>query len=115
MRATYDMKLEAIALCQDQPAWMVKERLGLDETVRTIQRWTNQAFGTRPTHRSIGRVNMLRDAVAAELELRGHDRRRCDLCKRGSFHQCLIRKQNSEPGVDSLCFVCWRCTRRGDF
>lgn len=114
MRATYETKMEAIALCQDEPAWMVKERLGLDESVRTIQRWCRLAYGKRPTHKQITRRDVLRDAVVATMMDLGHDPHRCGICGRVSFHECRIRKASSEPGVGSLVFVCSRCTRLGD-
>jgi len=97
-----------LALC-DQPAWIVKERFGLAEDVRTLQRWARREYGTIPTRRQLARRNPEREVLVRRMESGGLHRR---YCVRGhtSFHPCLIRAFRGEH-----VFVCRKHAVRGDF
>lgn len=92
----------------DQPAWIVKERYGLEQDVRTLQRWARREYGTIPT-----RQVMLADRERYKLVLRaeadGLDRRYC-VNGHVSYWPCLLRRIG-----DGYAFVCRKHSRRGDF
>jgi hypothetical protein len=107
---------EILALAQSPerpPAWEIKERLGLRQSVRQVQRLIHSRLGPRPTRRAIERRDVLRDAVVYEMERGGLDRHYC-LEGHHSLHPCLVRKIHPEPGVGSLAFVCRKHGVAGD-
>lgn len=114
MRATYDLKLEAIDLYREHPASVVKEMLGLEETPRTIQRWAGRVHGRRPTVRSLYRHDVLRTRVMALMVAGGLHDHYCSVHQGMSFHPCLIRELARDQSIGSLVFVCSKCSTPGD-
>jgi hypothetical protein len=112
MRANHNQKLEAVELCRERPALMVKEILGLEETPRTIQRWYGRVYGPRPTRRDLERHDVLRTRVVALMIAGGLNERYC-VEGHWSFHPCLIRELKRDSEIGSLAFVCTKRARPG--
>lgn len=115
MRVTPDQKYEALYLldpraARPMTAGEVKEKLGLVQDERTIQRWALKAYGRVPTRRELERHNPERDELVRQAEAEGLDRRYCSVRQHLSFWPCLLRRTD-----DGHLFVCRKHARRGDF
>ena len=97
-----------------QAAWMIQERSGTHRSVRRVQEIISARLGPAPTHASIERSSLVRDAIVAYMESRGLDRRYCSNCGRHGARDCAIHAL--APDIDSLVFVCVAyCAVPGDF
>lgn len=93
----------------DQPAWMVKERYGLKQDVRTLQRWARREHGAIPTRQQRG-ANPDRQGAVSRMIRDGLHEHYCSVEHHGSFWPCLIRDT-----ADGSIFVCRKHARRGDY
>lgn len=109
MRITNLDQYEAIDLLASLNATEVKERLGLKESERTIQRWAARVYGSIPTRRELARPNPERNALVLRMESEGLDRRYC-VHQHHSFYLCLIRLTDV-----GHVFVCRKHALRGDW
>ena len=114
MKASADQKYEALYLMDpDSPepfsAREIKERLGLVQDERTIQRWARKAYGRIPTRREMKR-DPQRDAQVQALEAEGLHQNYCSVHQHLSFWPCLVRDTK-----DGRMFVCRKHARRGDW
>ena len=101
-----DLRTQVIERAAADPkatAELLKEELGIPRSLRTVQRWINQAHGTRPSRRSIERRDPLREAVVSYMESQGLSRHYCYEGHR-TVRPCAIRQLGS--GINSLVFVC---------
>lgn len=99
---------EVLEALRDQPPWWVKERYGLKEDVRTLQRWARREYGSIPTRRAV-LADRERYKLVLAAESDGLDRRYC-FHQHLSYWPCLLRRT-----ADGLVFVCRKHARRGDF
>lgn len=103
------MKDDNLLALRDMPACWVKERYGLKEDVRTLQRWARREYGSIPTRKA-----MLRDkerlATVRRMEDEGLHQNYCSVAQHYRYWPCLIRR--SDVG---LIFVCRKHAERGDF
>lgn len=94
---------------------LVREELGLTYTDSYINRLMKKYLGARPTHKSIERPNLLRDAVVAYMESQGLDKRYCYRCGKRSAYDCAIHSLvRFDATLDDFVFVCVDCSGAGD-
>lgn len=100
------LRTEALELAsQGMTADFIKAELSIPRSRRTVQRWIHQAYGTRPSRRSVTARNPLRDRVVAYMEASGLDEHYCYLGHR-SVRPCAIRELRKDDDLGSLVFVC---------
>lgn len=91
-------------------AQFIQGELGLDISVRQVQRIVSSRLGRRPTRKAIRQPDVLRDRVVAYMESQGLDPRYCSACGRYALDKGFIRALNDDLSLDVLVFVCRRCS-----
>ncbi|MET4003894.1 hypothetical protein ABIB48_002632 [Arthrobacter sp. UYCu511] len=108
------MIIELASQVPKKPAWMIKEELGSERSVRRIQEVINQNLGRRPSRQAIRRSDMLRDRVVAAMEAGGLSRYYCGSCQRRCLEELFIHQLRQDDRIESLIFVCRNCSGPGD-
>lgn len=110
MAMNYDID-EILDLAQrGLPSRFIRDELGLDISVRQVQRLVSSRLGRRPTRAAIKRADVLRDRVVAYMESQVLDPHYCSSCHRYYPARGFIRALNADLSLDVLVFVCARCS-----
>lgn len=110
----YDLEYILQLAKRGLPAAFIRDELGLDISVRQVQRLVSSRLGRRPTREAIRRPHVLRDRVVAYMEAQGLDQYYCSECHRHFLEPCFIRALNGDISLDVLVFVCRHCSVASD-
>ncbi|MBV1778713.1 hypothetical protein KRR55_06250 [Paeniglutamicibacter sp. ABSL32-1] len=108
------MIIELASQVPKKPAWMIKEELGVERSVRRIQEVINQNLGRRPSRQAIRHHDIFRDRIVAAMEAGGLSRYYCSSCQRRSIEPLFIHQLQRDDQIGSLVFVCRHCSGPGD-
>lgn len=95
-------------------AWMIKEELGSERSVRRIQEIINAHLGRRPSRQAIRQRDIVRDRVVAAMEEMGLLKNYCGVCSKWFAESLFIHELESDDRIESLIFVCRHCSGPGD-
>lgn len=95
-------------------AWMIKEEIGSERSVRRIQEIINAHLGKRPSRQDIRRPDIIRDRVVAAMEEAGLVKNYCCVCEKWFAEPLFIHELERDDRLESLTFVCRHCSGPGD-
>lgn len=96
-----------------KPAWMIKEEIGSQRSVRRIQEIIHEHLGKRPPREVLLKRDILRDRIVASMEEAGLLKNYCTVCERWFGTPLYIQELRQDNAIESLTFVCRNCAGPG--